>query len=389
MDEIARARRLTWKVLVSNFVVMWLLVALASAISIVEGGFQWWRAVPALIAAICFTWCCARLLDEMLDHRRYPTRQVVVAAILALVTAVAGGADPFSWGFALMCWLGVATLEVPKRTSWLLAAGAWAVGVALSGLSLATGTAVMGFGMPVDAGLVLCALVYVMWCLIVPLSNRLWVWIWTLAVQAHEGREAHTRLALAEERLRFARDLHDLVGHQLSAIAVKTELAVRLSDVDAGAAKAEMAEVNALTRKALRELRQAVRGYRELDLAAELNSVKGVLEAAGVRCRLRMPYGELPDGVAPVFAYAVREAVTNVLKHSTATFCDIMIRFTAQEAELDVRNDGVARRHPTDLGSGLTGMRERLAAVGGEVSAYPTEDGEFLLKAVVSLPLNG
>ncbi|GAA3218101.1 sensor histidine kinase [Nonomuraea helvata] len=389
MDDIQRARRLTWKVLISNFLVMWLFIAMATALSIGDGRFQWWRAVPAVIAAICFTWCCVRLLDEMLDHRRYPTRQVAVAGVLALVAAVAGGADPFGWGFVLMCWLGVATLEVPKRTSWWMAAGAWAAGVVLGGLSLATGTAVMGFDMPVGAGLVLCALLYGMWCAIVPLSNRMWVWIWTLAVQAHEGREAHTRLALAEERLRFARDLHDLVGHQLSAIAVKTELAVRLSDLDAGAAKAEMAEVNALTRKALRELRQAVRGYRELDLTAELNSVKGVLEAAGVRCELRMPYGELPDGVAPVFAYAVREAVTNVLKHSTATFCDITIRFTAQEAELSVRNDGVARRHSRDLGSGLTGMGERLAAVGGKVSAHPTEDGEFLLKAVVSLPLDG
>ncbi|WP_433438639.1 sensor histidine kinase [Nonomuraea sp. CA-141351] len=389
MDEITRARRLTWKVLISNFVVMWLLIAMTTAIMFAEGRLQWWRVVPALIAAICFTWYCSRILNEILDHRRYPTRQVVVAAVLALVTAVLGGADPFGWGFVLMCWLGVATLEIPRRRSWSMAAGAWAVGIALGGLTLATGTPVMGMDLPVGAGLIFYTLTYGIWCAIVPPSNRVWVWIWSLAVQAHEGREAHTRLALAEERLRFARDLHDLVGHQLSAIAVKTELAVRLSDVDAGAAKAEMAEVNALTRKALKELRQAVRGYRELDLAAELNSVKGVLEAAGVRCELRMPYGELPDEVAPVFAYAVREAVTNVLKHSTATFCDITIRFTPQEAELSVRNDGVARRQAADLGSGLTGMGERMAAVGGKVSAHPTDDGEFLLKAVVSIPIGG
>jgi two-component system sensor histidine kinase DesK len=215
------------------------------------------------------------------------------------------------------------------------------------------------------------------------------LWIWTLAEQAHQGREAHTRLALAEERLRFARDLHDLVGHQLSAIAVKTELAKRLSEADPAAARAELTEINTLTRKALRELREAVRGYRELDLTAELDSVKGVLEAAGVRCEVRLPYRELPAGLAPVFAFAVREAVTNVLKHSTATFCDISIRFTPEQAELSVRNDGVARRQAADLGSGLTGMAERLAAVGGAVRARPTEDGEFLLEAVVSLPVDG
>ncbi|MEQ4718735.1 histidine kinase [Nonomuraea sp. B19D2] len=389
MDAIQRARRITWKVLISNFVVMWLLIAMATSLMLVEGRLHWWRAVPALIAAICFTWLCPRILNEILDRRRYPTRQVVVAAVLAVVAAVVGGADPLGWGFVLLCWLGVATLKVPKGTSWSMAAGTWVAGVALGGLAMVTGTSLMGLDLSVGAGLLFCALTYGLLCAIVPPSNRVWVWIWTLAVQAHEWREAHTRLALAEERLRFARDLHDLVGHQLSAIAVKTELAVRLSDVDAGAAKAEMAEVNALTRKALRELRQAVRGYRELDLAAELNSVKGVLEAAGVRCEVHLPHGELPDGVAPVFAYAVREAVTNVLKHSTATFCDITLRFTAQEAELSVRNDGVARRPSADLGSGLTGMGERMAAVGGKMSAHPTDDGEFLLKAVVSIPIDG
>ncbi|MFF4616604.1 sensor histidine kinase [Nonomuraea jabiensis] len=389
MDAIKRARRLTWKVLLSNFVAVWLLVIMTSVVAFGEGLLQWWRAVPALIALICFTWLCPRIISAALD-RRYLTREVVLAGVLAVVAAALGGGEPFGWGFVLVCWLGLATLQVRRRTVWLLAVGTWAAGVGIGVPAVALGAATtMGSDLSVGQTLVFYMITYAVWCVIMPPSNRMWMWIWSLAVQAHEGREAHTRLALAEERLRFARDLHDLVGHQLSAIAVKTELAVRLSDVDAGAAKAEMAEVNALTRKALRELRQAVRGYRELDLAAELDSVKGVLEAAGVRCEVHLPYRQLPDGVAPVFAYAVREAVTNVLKHSTATFCDISIRFTAQEAELSVRNDGVRRRQAADLGSGLTGMGERLAAVGGKLSAHPTEDGEFILNAVVSLPLDG
>ncbi|MGV9380831.1 sensor histidine kinase [Nonomuraea sp. NPDC003707] len=388
MDAIKRARRLTWKVLLSNFVAVWLLVILTSVVAFGEGRLQWWRAVPAVIALICFTWLCPRIISAALD-RRYPVREVVLAGGFAVVAAALGGGEPFGWGFVLVCWLGLATLQVPRRTVYLLAVGTWAVGVGIGVSAVALGAAIMGTGLSVGQALVFYVIMYAVWCAIMPPSNRMWMWIWSLAVQAHEGREAHTRLALAEERLRFARDLHDLVGHQLSAIAVKTELAVRLSDVDADGAKAEMTEVNALTRKALRELRQAVRGYRELDLAAELNSVKSVLEAAGVRCEVHLPYRELPDGVAPVFAYAVREAVTNVLKHSTATFCDISIRFTAQEAELSVRNDGVQRRRAADLGSGLTGMGERLAAVGGKLGAHPTEGGEFILTAVVSLPLGG
>ncbi|MFI6737988.1 sensor histidine kinase [Nonomuraea sp. NPDC050451] len=388
MDAIKRARRLTWKVLLSNFVAVWLLVIMTSVVAFGEGRLQWWRAVPAVIALISFTWLCPRIISAALD-RRYRTREVVLAGVFAVVAAVLGGGEPFGWGFVLVCWLGLATLQVSRRTVYLLAVATWAAGVGIGVTVAALGAAVMGSDLSVGQALVFYMISYAIWCAIMPPSNRMWMWIWSLAVQAHEGREAHTRLALAEERLRFARDLHDLVGHQLSAIAVKTELAVRLSDVDAGAAKDEMAEVNALTRKALRELRQAVRGYRELDLAAELNSVKSVLEAAGVRCEVHLPYRELPAGVAPVFAYAVREAVTNVLKHSTATFCDISIRFTAQEAELSVRNDGVQRRRAADLGSGLTGMGERLAAVGGKLSAHPTEDGEFILNAVVSLPLSG
>ncbi|MBF8191006.1 hypothetical protein ITP53_35925 [Nonomuraea sp. K274] len=386
MDPLKRARRFTGLLLVSSIALMWFLIASALVTALREDELNWWRTVPALIAAIGFTWLCPLIFDAVLD-RRYPTRQVVVAAVLALLAAGLGGADPIGWGFLLSSWLALATLGVRRRTAVLQAVGTWVAGVGLGGLSLASGWTVMDVG--VDRPLVSYGVMYAFLCTFLPLTNKMWIWIWELAVQAHEGREAHTRLAVAEERLRFARDLHDLVGHRLSAIAVKTQLAVRLSDVDTEAAKAEMAEVNTLTRTALRELRQAVRGYRELDLTAELNGVKGVLEAAGVRCEVRVPYRELPGGVAPVFAYTVREAVTNVLKHSAATFCDITIRFAEQRAELIVRNDGVIQRQAMDPGTGLTGMEERLAAVDGTVSAHSTDDGQFVLNAVVSLPIRG
>jgi two-component system sensor histidine kinase DesK len=386
MDEIRRARRYTWVALFSCIVVMWLSIAIVSFAQLTEGTLQWWRVVPALIATVCFTWLGMRLISAMLD-RRYLTRQVVVAAVLAVVAAGMGGAEPFGWGVALVTWLSIATLWISRRKVVVLALGTFAVGMALAMLSVVTGSGLLTSDMELAEALVFYAFLYGVWCAVIPPSNRMVVWILTLATQAHEGREAHTRLAVAEERLRFARDLHDLVGHQLSAIAVKTELAVRLFDADA--AKAEMVEVNTLTRTALRELREAVRGYRELDLPAELNSVKGVLEAAGVRCELHLPYRDLPGDVAPVFAYAVREAVTNVLKHSTASFCEITLRFTDEQAELRVRNDGVARRQAADLGSGLTGMGERLAGVGGKLTARPTDDGEFQVLAVVSLPFRG
>ncbi|MCK2221698.1 histidine kinase [Actinomadura sp. ATCC 31491] len=391
MDEIQRARRITWITLVGGLVLSWALLVLGSVVLLGQERLPWWRAAPALVAAVGFTWLAWRAIAAVMDGR-YARREVAASAVLAVLGAFAGGGDPFGWGFLIMAWLYVATLRVTKRTAVLQSAGAWAVAVGTGVLGVATGIGATDLS-PAEAALFYGG-VHAVWAVTLPPSGRLWVWIWELAVRAHEGREAHTRLALAEERLRVARDLHDLVGHQLSAIAVKTELAGRLSDADPAAARAELAEINTLTRRALRELRATVRGYRELDLTAELDSVKGVLEAAGVRCVTRLPYRELPGGLAPVFAYAVREAVTNVLKHSTATFCDITIRFTAEQAELAVRNDGVARRQaPAEeadgLGSGLTGMAERLAAVGGTVEARPVEEGEFLLKAVVSLPIPG
>ncbi|NUR90994.1 MAG: sensor histidine kinase [Nonomuraea sp.] len=389
MDAIERARRLARRMLNSTLVVMWIFLIMSTSFSVAGGTLAWLRVVPATVAALGFTWLYVRIVASVME-RRYPTREVVWAGALAFAAAVAGGADPIGWGFVPMIWLSVAVIGLPGR-------GALALGVAtcLACVGLGAVELLAGSGLLAQSGdsflvsLLFVVVLDVVWAAALPCTNRMWAWIWSLAVQAHDGREAHTRLALAEERLRFARDLHDLVGHQLSAIAVKTELAVRLADADAGAAKSEMAEVNKLTRKALRELRQAVRGYRELDLTAELNSVKGVLEAAGVRCEVRLPHRELPAGVAPVFAYAVREAVTNVLKHSTATFCEITLRFTDEEAELAVRNDGVGRGQADDLGSGLTGMRERVGAVGGKMTARPTGDGEFQLSAVVSLPIDG
>ncbi|MEU8247543.1 histidine kinase [Nonomuraea sp. NPDC048916] len=389
MDAIKRARLLSKWVLVSLLAMMWFCLALVLLVEAATGRAQWLRVAPALIATVCFSRLYLRIVEAVLDSR-YATRQVVAAGALALFAAVVGGADPFGWGFTLMIWLSVATVGIGGRRAVALSAATFAVAVLLGAANVAVGRSLTGLDAgDVTGNIVFVVIGYALMAVSFPASNRLWIWIYELARQAHEGREAHARLAVAEERLRFARDLHDLVGHQLSVIAVKTELAVRLSGADELAAKAEMTEVNTLTRKALRELRQAVRGYRDLDLPAELNSVKSVLEAAGVPCRLRLPYRELPDGVAPVFAYVVREAVTNVLKHSSASFCDITLRFTEEEAALQVRNDGVVRRQVADLGSGLTGMGERIAAVGGELTARPTGEGEFTLNAVVSLPFRG
>ncbi|MEV0147281.1 MULTISPECIES: histidine kinase [unclassified Nonomuraea] len=395
MGEIAQARRLCWWMLISFLGLLWGGVALSYVAEAGRRDLPWPVLVVGVVAVAAFSGLYLRLVNAVIESR-YPVRQVVAAGALAVVVAVAGGAQAFGAGMALAVWLSIAAVGIPRRWAVALAAGTMTLGVALSVALVMAGWGYV-LGMPETGGqdwlgplVVSNTFMYVVLCAASVVSNRLWMWIYRLAVRAHEGMEAHARLAVAEERLRFARDLHDLVGHRLSAIAVKTALAVRLSDVDVGAARDEMAAVNGLTRTALRELREAVRGYRRLDLGAELASVRGVLEAAGVRCELRLPYREPPEEVAAVFAYAVREAVTNVLKHSAATFCAITLSFTAERAELEVRNDGAQTRQPDgETGHGLHGMRERMVSLGGEITARYGTDGHFILKAVVSLPIPG
>ncbi|GAA2289329.1 hypothetical protein GCM10010149_40190 [Nonomuraea roseoviolacea subsp. roseoviolacea] len=403
MGEIARARRLCWWMLTSFLGLLWGGMALSALAEAGRGAQPWPLTAVSVVAAAGFTVLYLRLVSAVIESR-YPVRQVVLTGVLAVATAVTGGAQPFGAGMALVVWLSVVAVGGSRRRAFALGVATTLLGVALSAAAAASGWWHL-LDMPdargpgwLGAVAVANTAMYALLILASVVSNRLWLWIYRLAVRAHEGMEAHARLAVAEERLRFARDLHDLVGHRLSAIAVKTALAVRLSEGDPRAARDEMTSVNGLTRTALRELREAVRGYRRLDLGAELASVRGVLEAAGVRCELRLPYREMPEEVAPVFAYAVREAVTNVLKHSAATFCAITLSFTAERAELEVRNDGAPAREPADEraderdgdpGNGLEGMRERMAAVGGGVTVRHGTDGQFIVKAVVSLPIPG
>ncbi|WP_018657295.1 sensor histidine kinase [Actinomadura flavalba] len=206
---------------------------------------------------------------------------------------------------------------------------------------------------------------------------------WTLHQEAHAAREALATVAVTEERLRFSRDLHDLLGHSLSLIAVKSELAMRMTERDPDRARAEMADVRTAAREALREVRAAVRGYRAVELDAELAGARAVLEAAGVRCAADVPPRDLPPDVATALAWAIREGTTNVIKHSRASACAIRVGRYGASVILEMDNDGVtASAEPP--GSGLDGLRERLAVVGGTLDAAPHGRDRFLLRAVVA-----
>ncbi len=379
MDKgIKRARRVVRFTLNTTLGLVWLFAALGMVANPGVQPVTVWRLVPGLILLLAFSFLFLRVTRNILE-RRYPRGEIVTMGVIAIVLAVMSAGPAAWWSFTSYAWLSIAAVGVRRRTAVFQALGTFAVMAPLSYWGLVQ--TLPGADTATLVGVMVGVVFYsALMSSFLPWTNRLWVWMWRVAEEAHEGREAQARLAVAEERLRFARDLHDLVGHQLSAIAVKSELAVRLAGETP--ASEEMAEVRALARTALRELREAVKGYRELDLTAELASVRGVLEAAGITCRLMLPYRDAPGDTAPVFAWVVREAVTNVLRHSNATTCDITLRLTPGETILEVRNNGVRKdAGKDDGGSGLAGLAERLGAVGGSLTAEPDGKGGFLLRA--------
>jgi two-component system sensor histidine kinase DesK len=203
-------------------------------------------------------------------------------------------------------------------------------------------------------------------------------------LQLRQAREEVGRLAVADERLRFARDLHDLLGHSLSVIVLKSELAGRLSDADPARAAHEIRDVERVARDALREVREAVAGYRQLGLGEELESARATLGAAGIEARLQSPAGGLPTPVDSTLAWAVREGITNVIRHSRARRVEVRVERSDDRVELELLDDGVGC-DGCDDGNGLRGLRERVAARDGTLVAGPRPDGGFRL--AVSVPL--
>jgi two-component system sensor histidine kinase DesK len=205
----------------------------------------------------------------------------------------------------------------------------------------------------------------------------------SLNSQLVEARDELARNAVAEERVRFARDLHDLLGHSLSLIALKSELAGRLAERDPVRAREEMADVETVARRALAEVRDAVSGYRQVSFAQALVEARSALSAAGVSLRAPAGAPSLPVKVDAVLGWVIREATTNVLRHSRATSMSVELVTDARHAALTVTDDGVGGAAP--VGAGLAGLTERVEAVGGRLVAGPAGSRGFRLAADVPL----
>jgi two-component system sensor histidine kinase DesK len=356
-----------------------LLVALAPG----WGAPERWLELVLAAAALTTTVACLRVARQGFRDRaagpdRPATAVAVVAGLVTVGSALAATADGPSpsapWATGLVSAAVLLGLSVTVATRPLVAAAA--VGGALSGaISFAEGDP------PVDAVVVGVSIAVSLVALAT--AFRFTVWILDVVQEMERTRGVQAQLAVAEERLRFARDLHDVMGRNLSAIAVKSQLAAELVRRRRDGAAEELADISRVAEESLREVRDVVRGYRRTDLPGELAGARSVLRAAGVGVTVT---GEedavtLPEPVQTALGWVVREAVTNVLRHSRASRCTVELRAAGGEAELQVTNDGVRGTEAT-WGNGLTGLAERLAAGGGRLTAGPDGD-RFVLTAAV------
>jgi len=203
-------------------------------------------------------------------------------------------------------------------------------------------------------------------------------------------REEVATLAAERERMRIARDLHDLLGHSLTTVTVKAALATRLFDQDPARARSEIAEVERLARESLADVRAAVAGYREVRLATELATAREVLAAAGIDAQVPGAVEGMSPEVGGLFGWVVREGVTNVVRHSRAT----KVRITFDATGIEIVDDGSGCPEPpaedsagiATAGHGLVGLAERADAMGGRLFAGPLDAGSGGFRLRVEVP---
>jgi two-component system, NarL family, sensor histidine kinase DesK len=193
---------------------------------------------------------------------------------------------------------------------------------------------------------------------------------------------ALAQAAVGRERLRVSRDLHDLLGHSLSAISLKGDLAIRLLRRDSQAAADEISDLTEVTRQALAGLQAVTAGGPKVDLAVELDSARALLTASGVAVRISGDAAALPPAVREALAWAVREGTTNILRHATAAAAEITLRLSDGQARLQILNDGAQHAAGSD-GRGLHGLAARMRELSGTLSHGRLSDDRFQLTALV------
>ncbi|MEO3977561.1 histidine kinase [Streptomyces sp. CAU 1734] len=340
------------------------------------------RRGPLTLAAAAFGFVVIFLLQIV--HSSYGLRHIRARwgrwtlGLQALLTYLPLFALGFGWGGMAGFFGASALLVLPSLAGWVMF-GLVALVASVTGPLL---------GMPL-VGSVYVGVSTVLTGLIVFGLARLA----ELVIEVQEAQQAFARLAVSQERLRFARDLHDLLGYSLSAITLKSELARRLVHRESDRALEELESILEISRQALSDVRTVARGYRDMSLATEAVSAQAVLGAGGIQATVEIR-GKVPEGETnTIMATVLREAVTNLLRHSKAEHCRIESWTTpAGCVVLTIANDGVDRTVTGSPsvprardGSGLHNLQFRLAAVGGRLDSGIDEQGWFVLTAEAPL----
>jgi two-component system, NarL family, sensor histidine kinase DesK len=380
-------RRYTWWSLAGT--TAFVLVVLLGR-RILTAALPGWAAVACLVALAVTTVASVVLLARRLagvppdDQPVGPPVGWVLAgsgaaAVLGGILLLLGDEGVWSVAPATMVVV-VATFLPPRRRRVLLAVAAAAAAV-LGGIAA---LASAGRGGWLGAVLLPPALLAITAATLLGL-----LWGWEVAARLERARRLSAELAVAGERLRFAADLHDIQGHHLQVIALKSELAARLAEADPARAAAEMREVQRLATEALQDTRAVVQGYRRTSLDAEIANATRVLAAAGIDARLQVDPAANTDRLSEttrhLLGLLMREATTNVLRHSQARRTEVDYRVEAGVARLRVCNDGAVAGPSALSGTGLDMLAERLAAVGGRLTRE--HDGDRFVVAA-SLPLD-
>lgn len=306
--------------------------------------------------------------------------------------AAAKGERPRGWPWTLlaltvlvylpMVWLGMdwAPMQYFVIASAAMLLRGWPAAIAVAAPLLATAAGVVG-GAPINGESVAQGVLAVVYWIVGLVTGAVALYGAARLVRVLDELEA-TRTELAElavgrERLRVSRDLHDLLGQSLSAVSLKGDLALRLLRSDPPAARTEIASLTEVARDTLRGVRAVTRDEHAVSLRTETDGAVALLQAAGIDARIDLDLPGLARPVENLLAWAVREGVTNVLRHSQAKTCSITAGRWDGHARLEIVNDGV--RAPAGSGSGLAGLAERAGALTGSVAAGSTGDGRFRL----------
>jgi two-component system sensor histidine kinase DesK len=355
-----------WERIGRWFMTAWVLFTVPTVVSVLRSGFE----PPQLAVAFAFlVWGAIWAWLWLRAMGRDPAGEVVALVAITVLSALFGLIEPNPEGTVLVFSCIIAGCIFPPARAAVVLVGLAALQVAVLGVRQAdfTGSATILIN-DILVGLVGAGARF----------------FWLAYGELTAAREQLARLAVTEERLRFARDLHDLLGQSLSVLVLKSELVSKQLPEDADEPlRQEVRDIAQVARVSLNDVREAVDGYRQASLQSEISSARTALRAAGIGLLVEDTLGQVQAEQDGVLGWCLREAVTNVVRHSGARKCEVRLSRSNGSARLDVSDDG---HGATSLegGNGLAGMRERVEMAGGTMQVASDDGGGLRLH--VSIP---